>query len=401
MADVRKRIYADGGVGYQVRFIDKSSKSGFRYKTFALAKQAQQFKTIKDLEEGAFSPVLQATSSLQSDFSVLDAIELWLDICGRVGRDGREPVEPTTFAEYARRARVMRRYNWKKPLQGLQPTDVVQFRTWLLEDFSRDLARRTLSSFCSALTEMVMQGHLPSNPASGISIRTSGRYEEDQNEIDIPSDEEVRTLLKATEVMGRKNAFMEKAWARYRPMIYLPIFTGLRMSETRGLAWPCVAHGQIKVAQRADAYGQIGPVKSKAARRSIEVAGGITDELFEWQERCPASEHDLVFPTVSGRPIYLNNFRDDAWNPLFREAGLVISAEDKSGNVVTRPKYTPHCLRHYYASKLIEKSKDLKFIQTRMGHSRIETTLNIYGHLMKDRDEEHKQTAQELADELL
>ncbi|MCB1093884.1 MAG: tyrosine-type recombinase/integrase, partial [Verrucomicrobiae bacterium] len=56
---------------------------------------------------------------------------------------------------------------------------------------------------------------------------------------------------------------------------------------------------------------------------------------------------------------------------------------------------------HYYASKLIEKGKDLKFIQSRMGHSRIETTLNIYGHLMKNRDEEHKLTAQELADELL
>ena len=395
MADIRKRTNADGSVGYQVRFIDKSKKSGFGYKTFLRAKQAQQFKTIKDLEEGSLSP------SLSSDLSVPDAIDSWLDICERVGRDGREPVEPTTLYEYTRRAGVMRRYNWQKPLAQLQPTDVVQFRTWLLENVSRDLARRTLSSFGSALTEMVMQGHLLSNPAIGISVRTSGRYEDDQSEIDIPSDEEVRTLLSAVQAMGRKNDFMEKAWERYRPMIYLPIFTGLRMSEVRGLPWSSVAHGLIKVTQRADAYGEIGVVKSKAARRSIEVAGGITDELIEWKERCPANELDLVFPTTAGRPINLHNFRDGAWNPLFKEAGLLVPEDGKAGETVMRPKYTPHCLRHYYASKLIEKGKDLKFIQSRMGHSRIETTLNIYGHLMKNRDEEHKLTAQELADELL
>jgi integrase len=44
----------------------------------------------------------------------------------------------------------------------------------------------------------------------------------------------------------------------------------------------------------------------------------------------------------------------------------------------------PLALRHYYASKLIEKGKDLK-----MGHSKTEITLNVYGHLLKGRDEAH------------
>jgi integrase len=45
---------------------------------------------------------------------------------------------------------------------------------------------------------------------------------------------------------------------------------------------------------------------------------------------------------------------------------------------------SPYALRHYYASKLIEKGKDLK-----MGHSKTEITLNVYGHLLKGRDEAH------------
>lgn len=71
------------------------------------------------------------------------------------------------------------------------------------------------------------------------------------------------------------------------------------------------------------------------------------------------------------------------------------------GKEVLQPRYTPYALRHYFASKLIEKGKDLKFIQAAMGHSKIEITLNVYGHLLKDREEAKKQTAEELAAEIL
>jgi integrase len=51
--------------------------------------------------------------------------------------------------------------------------------------------------------------------------------------------------------------------------------------------------------------------------------------------------------------------------------------------VVEKPKYVPYDLRHFYASVLIANRKDLKTIQTLMGHEDIKTTLNVYGHLLK------------------
>jgi hypothetical protein len=36
-----------------------------------------------------------------------------------------------------------------------------------------------------------------------------------------------------------------------------------------------------------------------------------------------------------------------------------------------------------------------------LGHSKIEITLNVYGHLLKGRDDAHKGTAEELATEIL
>ena len=183
-------------------------------------------------------------------------------------------------------------------------------------------------------------------------------------------------------------------------MIYLAGFSGMRPSEYRGLPWSNLHEDRVEVRQRADKTGIIGPVKSRAGRRTIYLPSLVTDMIFEWRERCPASKLGLVFPTETGKPVSLGNFRAGAWVPLMTEVGLV-EAGKVGGREILRPKYTPYALRHYFASKLIEKRKDLKFIQEAMGHSKIEITLNVYGHLLKDREEAKKQTAEELASEIL
>ncbi|MCY8234600.1 tyrosine-type recombinase/integrase, partial [Priestia endophytica] len=45
---------------------------------------------------------------------------------------------------------------------------------------------------------------------------------------------------------------------------------------------------------------------------------------------------------------------------------------------------TPHSLRHTHASLLIEAGAGIKEIQEILGHSDINTTMNIYGHMTKD-----------------
>lgn len=392
MSDIRKRV-GKKGTTYQVRYPSKSSKTGYGYATFATRKEAIAF-----VESGKTSAENHSVD--RSVSTVPQAVQLWLDICEKIGRDGREKVEKETVKEYRHRGRIMQEYEWPKPIQELEPTDVIQFRNWLLENKTRDQARRTLSSFHSVLIEMKHQGHLAHDPAAAISIKGGGRYDTEDSEVEIPSDREMRDIYAAIDAMGSKNDFMEKCWARYRPMFYLAGFSGMRPSEYRGLPWSNIHHDRVEVRQRADRTGIIGPVKSKAGRRTIYLPTLVTDMIFEWQERCPASKIDLVFPTETGNPINLGNFRVGAWNPLMKEVGL-IEVEKVGGREVERPKYTPYALRHYFASKLIEKGKDLKFIQEAMGHSKIEITLNVYGHLLKDREEAKKQTAEELLSDVL
>lgn len=389
MADTRKRS-GSKGTTYQVRYARPSSSSGYAYATFNTMKEARAFAQNLGAMKDAPDQIVD----------VRTAIDRWLDICEKIGRDGREKVEPETLKEYRRRANVMKAYSWTKPVHELVAADIVQFRNWLLETRSRDLARRTLSSFHSVLIEMHRQGVIASDPAIGITVRGGGRYEEDDSAIEIPTDDEVRAIFAAADRMAMKNDYMAEVWARYRPMIYLAGFTGMRPSEYRGLAWAQVAADHITVRQRADATGKIGPVKSRAGRRILYLPAFVSTMLEDWRAHCPPSELGLVFPTSSGRPMALTNFRAGAWDPLMTEAGLTVEMQ-KAGKVVSIPRYTPYALRHYFASKLIEGGNDLKSIQAAMGHSKIEITFNVYGHLIRGREEKNRQMAEDLAHSVL
>lgn len=50
-----------------------------------------------------------------------------------------------------------------------------------------------------------------------------------------------------------------------------------------------------------------------------------------------------------------------------------------------------HDLRHTYASLLFGQGENIKYIQNQLGHASPTITLNVYAHLMKDRNPEAAQ----------
>jgi hypothetical protein len=106
----------------------------------------------------------------------------------------------------------------------LESADIVQFRSWLLENKTRDLARRTLSGFHSILIEMKQQGFMRNDPAAGITVRNVGRREDFDSEVEIPSDAEMRDILQAAETLRHKNKQMEKVGAASNRCSTSPLF---------------------------------------------------------------------------------------------------------------------------------------------------------------------------------
>ncbi|MBD3219588.1 MAG: tyrosine-type recombinase/integrase, partial [candidate division Zixibacteria bacterium] len=84
------------------------------------------------------------------------------------------------------------------------------------------------------------------------------------------------------------------------------------------------------------------------------------------------SEQELVFSNANGLPLDPENLIKREFHPALDRAGL------------RRIRF--HDLRHTYASLLISQGENIKFIQSQLGHASATTTLDRYGHLMPNLD---------------
>lgn len=87
------------------------------------------------------------------------------------------------------------------------------------------------------------------------------------------------------------------------------------------------------------------------------------------QARTPAwsAESDYIFTTGTGRPLSAGNVRRS-----LRRLGKLAH--------IPAP-FTPHDLRHTYATMMLEMDVHLTIVQKQLGHSSIQVTSDIYSHL--------------------
>jgi len=177
--------------------------------------------------------------------------------------------------------------------------------------------------------------------------------------VDFPTRSELNTLI-------------DKAEGRWRPFVITAIFTGLRMSELRGLPWRDVDldQGVIHVRQRADQWCRIAAPKSKAGKRDIPLTPLVINALRQWRLACPPNGLNLVFPTRQGAIMRMSTVQE-RWTLLLKRCAL--------------RHYGFHMLRHAAASLFIAHLKwDAKKIMAVMGHASIQLTFSTYGHLLGD-----------------
>lgn len=375
MADIRKRT-GSKGTTYQVRFACAGTKSGYAYKTFDTLKEARAFHESGSIPTRGKLPSRDA-------ISVAEATNLWLRICEKEGMNGRDPVTLYTLKNYEYRADFIKNYAWPRDVADLTTPDVVAFRSWLLGEASRVVASKVLSSFHSVMKEMTVRGIIAHNPAMGITVRADSRYQEPVN---IPSKQDVAALLSAADRLANsKNKLTAQTWRRYRPMLYLAVDSGMRPQEYIAVSRSALRDNGIYVDRAVEGGGtEISVTKTPAGRRFIELSPETIALVRHYaDEHAVKNDYDLIFPAENGRWQCRRNWQRRGFNVACEEAGLVETVE-VDGEKVEQVKYRPYDLRHFFASMLIEKKINLKKIQSLMGHSNIETTLNVYGHLLED-----------------
>ena len=311
MADIRKRT-GKKGVTYQVRYPSKAAKSGYAFATFSTLKEARAFREDgrgrgrqRAAEHGATNRPGRASRNGSTS-------------ARRKGRNGREPVTRYTLDNYEYRAEIMKKYPWQKDLHELTKPDIIEFRSWLLEHHSRDVAHKVLMSFHSMIREMVGRGILLHDMAAGVSIGSTSRYDEP---VKIPSESEIHALLSAADRLANsRNMTIQKSWERYRPMLYLAVDSGMRPQEYLVLAQASIGETGVEVNRALEGGGtEITVTKTRAGRRFIDLTAETLDMVRHYAEHhAVKNSYDLVFPTSSGRWQSIRNWRNRGFSPRVR-----------------------------------------------------------------------------------
>lgn len=327
-------------------------------------------------EARAFKATVEAKPELHiadSDaITVAEALKQWADICEKVGRHGREPVSPATVRKYRERAK-----NHLVPLIGekvitkLRGPDIVRLRDDLLTKCGRPTAAKCLVDLKSALLEARTRGQMVSDPMVGIRIVDSSRARSRRPEI--PSQREMGLLVGVVDArLDDPDGRVSGGWARYWAFLHLLRWSGMRPEEGRAFMDDDVLwdRSAVLIQRAADERGKVGPPKSAAGMRMIDVPARLLEVLRAWIERRGPVE-GLMFPAKGGRPMGLENVTRRGWYPVLAQAGM--------------PQRFPlYSLRHYRISERLAAKEDILTVSEQAGHEDPGFTLRVYGHVMRE-----------------
>ena len=172
-------------------------------------------------------------------------------------------------------------------------------------------------------------------------------------------------------------ALADAAGPRYRALVLLACFCGLRWGELAALR-RCdidIETGTVRVArQLTEVLGQppiFGPPKSDAGRRTVVVPAMILPDISSHLASfTPPVADALAFTSPGGKPLRHSNFRSRIWLPALAAAGL--------------PGFHFHDLRHAGNLFIANAGANLRELMERMGHSSSRAAL-IYLHSTSDR----------------
>lgn len=256
-----------------------------------------------------------------------------------------------------------------KKLSELQPMDIQSIYT---EMQNNGLSPRTIryanAVLSSALKQAVKWRMIIQNPAALVELPRESR-----KEMKALSPEESGRFLAAA------------AEDRLGFLLIFALVTGMRPEEYLALQWKDVdlQKGTV-IVQRTIVWlpkgggWSFGEPKTLRSRRSIPLPASIIQRLIDHRdnqlkERLNAGvdyqNNDLVFATNVGTPIMLRNLVRRHFKPTLKRAGLPETLR-------------LYDLRHSCATLLLSENENPKVVSERLGHSRINITLDTYSHVL-------------------
>jgi integrase len=344
-----------GGVRYVVRVRDLE-RGKYSSATFATNPEAEQF--CRDVEQRGVSWALEEYRRVKDE-----ADELILDEWAEIHFSAlTEPSGATV-----RRYRNIYAETWRPALGHLRLSQIgrVQVAQALNAVPGAD---KTVLNKWAVLTHMLkmaaQDGKIPRSPTIGVKPGRRTSHE----------TEEHRYLTHA-----EFWAVVDATPAYWQPLVITLGGTGLRWGELAALTVGDVdtENGRLIITkaevQDPDKPGSVvvGPTKTKRSRRSVSLPGDVLEAIAPL--RADRKRTDRLFLPPRGGSLRHRTFYRDIW--LKKSVG-------RSG--IREPYPRLHDLRHSHVAWLIAAGASLPVIQRRLGHEKITTTIDTYGHLLPE-----------------
>jgi len=214
------------------------------------------------------------------------------------------------------------------------------------------------------LSHALEDGLISANPASRLGRQIKGK--DRKADVNPLTREEAKALLET----------IAEHYPRYYTFFMCALRTGMRLGELRGLEWGDIDFrgGFIEV-RRAYVKGQITTPKNHKRRR-VDMSPQLAETLKAlrterkkeslakgWKEM-----PEWVFVNEVGQVIDEGNLRRRVFYPVLAKTGL--------------RHIRIHDLRHTFANMLLQNGESLVYVKDQLGHSSIQITVDIYGHLV-------------------
>jgi len=257
-----------------------------------------------------------------------------------------------SLAAYRRDLRLLQRY--LRPLgRRLRDADAADLSAFLAERLREGAALRSIARQISSLRRFYAfaqrEGWRRDDPGSSLQQPHIGRHLPA-----VPSETEVEALLAAPD---RSNAI----GLRDAAMLELLYATGLRVSELVGL-----------LCSQLDIEAGVVLTLGKGSKERLIPVGELALEILGRYLRdarpqlLGRRQSAALFLSVRGAPMSRQRF----WQ--------TIKAHARRAGV--RTVFSPHSLRHAFATHLLDHGADLRSVQLMLGHAQLSTT-EIYTHI--------------------
>lgn len=243
----------------------------------------------------------------------------------------------------------------------------------------------------SILTSAVQWQFILNNPASRVKPPKVKRKEARHFEVD-----QVEYIFQ----------LVEDEPIKYKAMIYLCVFGGMRAGELNGLEWSDLDFDSevLRIRQASQYLPDRGiftkSTKNESSERLIslpDIVMAVLRQYKLWQNGVKADldnlwvDSDRIFTKRNGEPIFPQTL--GKWFSTFIKRhnekiikDNTISKDDKEKYLLDNVNF--HGLRHTSASLLIGEGMDVATVSKRLGHAEPSTTLKIYTHALQRTDKE-------------